>query len=97
MEVCSSADEAMQRSIGFQPQLFLLDVMMPGTDGPSALKMLRSLPQFADTPAIFMTAKVRSGEIADYRALGALGVIPKPFDPMLLADRVLEIWEHHYD
>jgi two-component system OmpR family response regulator len=96
VEVCSSAEEALQRSVGFQPQLFLLDVMMPGTDGPSVLKMLRSLPQFADTPAIFMTAKVQPGEIADYRALGALDVIPKPFDPMSLASNVLKIWEHYH-
>ena len=97
MEICSSGDEALQRAPGFQPQLFLLDVMMPGMDGPSTLKMLRALPQFAHTPVIFMTAKVQPGEIAGYKKLGVIDVIPKPFDPMLLASRVQEIWERYHD
>ena len=97
MEICSSGDEALQRAPGFQPQLFLLDVMMPGMDGPSTLKMLRALPQFAHTPVIFMTAKVQPGEIAGYKKLGVIDVIPKPFDPMLLASRVQDIWERYYD
>jgi len=42
-----------------------------------------------------MTAKIQPQEIARYRALGSLGVIPKPFDPATLADRVREIWERH--
>ncbi|RFC31786.1 MAG: Response regulator receiver domain-containing protein [Candidatus Nitrotoga sp. SPKER] len=93
MEICSSGDEALQRAPGFQPQLFLLDVMMPGMDGPSTLKMLRALPQFVNTPVIFMTAKVQPGEVAGYKGLGVIDVIHKPFDPMLLASRVQEIWE----
>ncbi len=93
VEICSSGDEAQQRAPGFNPQLFLLDVMMPGMDGPSTLRMLRALPQFANTPVIFMTAKVQPNEIAGYKALGAVDVISKPFDPMTLANRVKEIWE----
>ncbi len=93
VEICSSGDEALKRATGFQPQLFLLDVMMPGMDGPSTLRMLRTQPQFANTPVIFMTAKVQPNEIADYKALGAEDVISKPFDPMTLASRVKEIWE----
>jgi len=93
VEICSSGDEALQRTPEFQPQLFLLDVMMPGMDGPSTLKMLRALPQFSNTPVIFMTAKVQHSEVANYKALGAVDVIPKPFDPMILASRVQDIWE----
>lgn len=93
VEICSSGDEALQRAPGFQPQLFLLDVMMPGMDGPSTLKMLRALPQFASTPIIFLTAKVQPGEVAGYRELGAVDVISKPFDPMTLANRVQDIWD----
>ncbi|CAG9931691.1 response regulator [Candidatus Nitrotoga arctica] len=96
VEICSSGDEALQRAPGFQPQLFLLDVMMPGMDGPSTLKMLRALPQFASTPVIFMTAKVQSGEVAGYKELGAVDVIPKPFDPMILASKVQDIWERYH-
>lgn len=93
VEVCSSGDEALQRAPELNPQLILLDVMMPGMDGPATLKALRQLPQFVATPVIFMTAKVQANEIAVYKALGAADVIPKPFDPMTLAAKVLEIWE----
>ena len=93
VEICSSGDVALHRAPGFQPQLFLLDVMMPGMDGPSTLKMLRALPQFAYTPVIFMTAKVQPGEVVGYKKLGAVDVIPKPFDPIILASRVQDIWE----
>lgn len=90
--ICSSGSEALNRAPDFQPQLFLLDVMMPLMDGPTTLKMLRGLPQFAGTPAIFMTAKVQPGEVAGYKEIGAVDVIPKPFDPMTLSSQVQAIW-----
>jgi len=93
VKICSSGNEALGQAPGFQPQLILLDVMMPAMDGPSTLKMLRELPQFATTPAIFMTAKVQPSEIARYLELGAVDVVPKPFDPMTLSNQVLTIWE----
>lgn len=91
--ICGSGKEALDRAPDFQPQLILLDVMMPSMDGPTALGMLRALPQFADTPTIFMTAKVQPAEIAHYLQLGAVDVIPKPFDPMILSSQVQAIWE----
>lgn len=93
VEICSSGNEALSRAPSFQPQLILLDVMMPGMDGPSTLKMLRGLPQFASTPVIFMTAKVQPSEVAHYLGLGAVDVIPKPFDPMILSNQIQVIWE----
>lgn len=93
VEICSSGNEALSRAPIFQPQLILLDVMMPGMDGPSTLKMLRGLPQFASTPVIFMTAKVQPSEVAHYLWLGAVDVIPKPFDPMILSNQIQVIWE----
>lgn len=92
VEVCSSGNEAIARAPEFQPQLILLDVMMPGMDGPKTLETLRGLSQTATTPAVFMTAKVQPAEVAQYKALGAVDVIPKPFDPMTLASIVEEIW-----
>ncbi|MDP2144721.1 MAG: response regulator [Gallionella sp.] len=91
--ICGSGQEALDRAPDFQPQLILLDVMMPTMDGPTALGMLRALPQFTDTPTIFMTAKVQPAEIAHYLQLGAVDVIPKPFDPMILSSQVQAIWE----
>ncbi|MDD5176187.1 MAG: response regulator [Sterolibacterium sp.] len=92
-EVCSSGSEALDKVAAFRPQLILLDVMMPGMDGPTTLGKLRELPDFATTPVIFMTAKVQPREVASYKQLGAVEVIPKPFDPMTLASTVQDIWE----
>ena len=93
VEICSSGNEALSRAPDFQPQLILLDVMMPEMDGPTTLKKLRGLLQLAGTPVIFMTAKVQPGEVAGYKEIGAVDVIPKPFDPMTLSSQVQAIWE----
>lgn len=93
VEICSSGDEALQRAPAFQPQMILLDVMMPGMDGPTTLGKLRELPQFTSTPVIFITAKAQPGEVAGYKKLGAADVIPKPFNPMTLASQIQAIWE----
>ncbi len=90
--ICSSGNEALERAPEFQPQLILLDVMMPEMDGPTTLGKLRGLSQFASTPVIFMTAKVQPGEVAGYKEIGAVDVIPKPFDPMTLSSQVQAIW-----
>jgi len=92
LKACASGQEALESITDFAPQLVILDVMMPGMDGPETLRAIRKLSDFTRTPAIFMTAKVQSDEIASYLAEGALSVIPKPFDPMTLADRIQEIW-----
>ena len=65
------------------PDVVLLDVMMPGMDGPGVLKALRELG--AATPVVFITARAQSHERSRLIDLGALGVITKPFDPMSLA------------
>jgi two-component system OmpR family response regulator len=93
---CESGDEALRRAESFRPQLLLLDVMMPGMDGPMTLQRLRALPATATTPVVFMTAKIQSREIPRYRALGAIDVISKPFDPMTLSDTVRAIWERRH-
>lgn len=90
--MCSSGAEALTRYAGYAPQLLLLDVMMPGMDGPATLAALRRLPGWADTPAVFVTAKVRNQERQRYLDFGAVEVIPKPFDPMTLADQLRAVW-----
>ena len=87
---CGSGTEALARFDEFAPDLVLLDVMMPGMDGPETLSALRRRP--SDVPVIFMTARVQTHEVLRYRELGAAEVIPKPFDPMTLADTVKTIW-----
>ncbi len=89
---CSSGREALQQAPLAQPDLILLDVMMPGMDGPTTLKELRGIGPTAATPVIFMTAKVQPQERAYYESLGAVGVIAKPFDPMGLSTTIQQIW-----
>ena len=93
LKTCSSGEDALDSIAAFAPQLIILDVMMPGMDGPETLKAIRKYEDYSATPAIFMTAKVQADEIESYLDEGAVGVIPKPFDPMTLSDRVLEIWQ----
>ena len=90
---CASGEEALSAAPEARADLLLLDVMMPGMDGPGTLKALRALPATAHTPVIFMTAKVQAAEVAVYKALGALEVIAKPFDPMTLAAQIPRIWD----
>lgn len=96
LKVCGNGEEALQAGPTFKPDLLLLDVMMPGMDGPTTLAALRKDPSTKDTPVIFMTAKVQPSEIQNYRDLGALDVIAKPFDPMTLAEQVRSIWARAY-
>lgn len=85
---CASGQEALDRAAGGAWDLILLDVMMPGMDGPTTLRRLRDLPGLAETPVLFMTAKVQPAELAQYLALGAIGVISKPFDALTLGDQI---------
>lgn len=89
--LCESGTEALAVAPGFAPELVLLDVMMPGMDGRSTLRALRQLPGMAEVPVIFMTARLQRSEIREYRDLGAIGVIPKPFDPMTLSEQIAQI------
>ena len=97
LQVCSSGEEALQTAVEFAPDLLLLDVMMPGMDGPTTLQELRNLPDLANTPAVFMTAKVQPQEIEQFKSFGALDVIPKPFDPMTLSDQITLVWQQHHE
>lgn len=93
LKTCSSGQEALDCAVEFAPDLILLDVMMPGMDGPTTMSRLREIPELAGTPVIFMTAKVLPHEVEKYLGMGARGVIAKPFDPMKLAGEVKTIWE----
>lgn len=88
---CASGAEALTAVQGMQPDVFLLDVMMPEMSGEQLFAALRAMPQFADVPTIFMTARVQPDEVTGFKALGAVDVIEKPFDPMTLAERVTSV------
>lgn len=86
-QVCAaqSGSEAHLMAAADRPDAILLDVMMPGVDGPATVAALRADPATRDIPVIFLTAKVPSEDMAEWRSLDLAGVIPKPFDPMRLA------------
>jgi CheY-like chemotaxis protein len=90
VRTAASAEEALALldAGGWAPDLFLLDVMMPGTDGPTLLKAIRERTQFDAAPAVFITARAQRQESERLMGLGAVAVIAKPFDPMSLATEV---------
>lgn len=92
VRICSSGKEALELAPNYRPDLILLDVMMPGMDGPTTFQALRQAETTAKTPIIFMTAKVQAHEVQAYKDLGALGVISKPFDPMNLSTEIKAMW-----
>ena len=96
VKICSSGEEALCEAEAFAPDMILLDVMMPGMDGPGTLMALRERPALVATPVAFMTAKVQPTELVYFKSLGALDVIPKPFDPMSLGAQVRAIWEKRH-
>jgi CheY-like chemotaxis protein len=85
---CGSGKEALAVAADWQPDIILLDVMMPVLDGPATLLQLRNNAITASIPVIFMTARAQAREVDHFRSLGAVGVIPKPFDPIMLAAAV---------
>lgn len=92
--LASSGPEALRLGPPFNPDVILLDVMMPGMDGPTTLRLLQENAVVAKTPVIFMTAKVLSQEMESYSKMGAKGVISKPFDPMKLPSEIRQILEN---
>jgi two-component system alkaline phosphatase synthesis response regulator PhoP len=87
-ETASNGAEALRKAKSFQPDLFLLDIMMPEKDGIQTLRELRIMPDFEKTPVIFLTAlRDEKSEITGLQT-GADDYITKPIKPELLATRV---------
>jgi CheY-like chemotaxis protein len=85
---CASGEEALVEAADWSPHAILCDVMMPVMDGPATLARLRECAQTEKIPVIFMTARAQNREIERFKALGAAGVICKPFDPMTLPSEI---------
>ena len=99
MEVVEAASgaEGVRKAQNEQPDVILLDMMMPVMDGSATLAALRSQPATAATPVIFLTAKAMRVEVERLRALGAAGVLIKPFDPRTLPGDVRALVESQLD
>jgi len=83
--------EVLDRVGPEQPDVILLDWMMPDMDGFETCMRLKADPATKDIPVIFLTAKVQESEVAKALALGAIGCIGKPFDALTLGAQVLAI------
>jgi len=93
--VCESGTEALAKIMAYNPDLILLDVMMPGLDGPETLSKIREIELFKTTPTIFITAKIFPNEVADLFAcdVNIIDVIPKPFDPIKISTDIQSSWD----
>jgi CheY-like chemotaxis protein len=99
MDVTQAASgvEGVRKAREENPHVILLDMMMPGMDGVATLAALRSQPATALTPVIFLTAMAGEHEVERLTALGAAGVLIKPFDPHTLADDVRALVKESLD
>lgn len=94
-----SGQKALQVANEFCPDVILLDVMMPGLDGPSTFRLLREKDSLASVPIIFITAKAQKHEVQSYHDLGAAGVVLKPFDPIALPrqiESICQAWHNQH-
>ena len=92
VKVESDPLKAIEGIKAFLPDLVMLDWMMPGMDGPTLLKTMRELPETADYPVVFITAKATQKDHAELLSLGAAGIVSKPFSPKDLPDQLRAIW-----
>ncbi|MDR2612355.1 MAG: response regulator [Deltaproteobacteria bacterium] len=84
----TSAERMFELLDKAMPHLILLDINLPGMDGIQALKALKSKPNTADVPVIFLTGRTDTGSEVEGLRLGAVDYIAKPFEPELLRARV---------
>ncbi|WP_414583956.1 response regulator [Scytonema sp. PCC 10023] len=93
--IAQSGSEGLVLAETELPDAILLDVMMPDTDGLVVLHTLHINPVTETIPVILLTAKPQPVNLNQSAQLGFVGVIPKPFDPLELADQVAELlgWE----
>ena len=81
---CNSGLQAPAVAAREQPDLILLDIMIPDCDGLKVLRLLRENPTTTAIPVVFLTARAQTDEVEEYRRAGAADVITKPFDPLTL-------------
>lgn len=91
--VCESGARFLQLLTEFNPDLVLIDALMPDMNGLEVLAAMRRMDGFQTTPAVFLTGLVLDRDLDELRQSGAEDVITKPFDPMQLPQRIQDIWK----
>ena len=91
VRLASDGEEAVQAAQEFEPDIILLDIMMPKLDGWQVCEKLKADPTFAKTPIVFLSARAQDADVDKGLELGAEAYITKPFDPIDLIDLVEEL------
>jgi len=94
VKVCDNGKKLLECVDEYNPDLILLDVMMPEMDGPTTFKNLQANEKTKSIPVIFITAKAQIHEVEIFKESGAIGVITKPFDPMNFCGEIQAIWDN---
>jgi CheY-like chemotaxis protein len=84
----SSGAEGIDIASAEQPDAILMDVMMPGVDGPTTFARMQQTPAIAQIPVLLLTAKVQGVDQRRFAGLGLAGILFKPFDPLTLAEQI---------
>ena len=92
VEIVADPTAAIDAILAFQPDLVLLDWMMPVLDGPALFRQMRARPELRGLPVVFITAKASQRELDELRKMGAAGVLSKPFSPKDLPEQLRAIW-----
>ena len=93
MQVLEAAngEEGLDLARREQPDLVLLDVMMPGLDGWSVARALAGDPRTREIPIVFLTARADAADRRRGQALGGVGYVVKPFDPVSIGELVEDV------
>jgi DNA-binding response OmpR family regulator len=90
----SNGQEGLERAIKDQPDIILLDVIMPLMDGMEMLEALRRRPECSGIAVIMLTARSQTQDIARAKSCGIEDYIVKPFDLSELLEKIENVAEH---
>ncbi len=88
--VCENGKIAVDSIMDEDPDLILMDIMMPEMDGLEATEKIRDINKFSDTPIIMLSALGQEIEVAKGLKAGADGYVVKPFDTQSLVRQIKE-------
>ena len=87
----SSGSEGITTATASLPDAILMDVMMPGMDGPTTFRQMQLQPAISHIPVLLLTAKVQGTDQRRFADLGVAAVLFKPFDPLTLAQQISDV------
>lgn len=89
---CATGQELLDNIEGWNPDLIVLDAVMPGMDGLETLSKIKANEKFKTIPVMFMTGKAKEAE-KEMLDAGAIGVVIKPFDPIHITSDIQKVWD----